>query len=312
MHLPIIFTFLIISVVVFKSIFFDRQSKWIILLRECSIKVAYKEIDNELAILVEKFFKEGRIDVYPSKGKRGGAYCIGIKPQLPVYILLNYNKQTHDILTIAHELGHGINDELIGTNQNSLNYGTPLSTAEVASTFFEDFALENLTSNVKDEEKLYIYMDKLADDISTIFRQIALYNFELELHNTYREKSYLNSSEISDMFNKHMFAYMGEGVSKDSGCENWWVYWGHIRRPFYVYSYASGLLISKSLQELVREDKQNTEKIKKFLSTGLSRSPRDIFLDMNIDINDKNFWDKGLDRIEHMLNEAERIFNEQR
>ncbi len=102
-----------------------------------------------------------------------------------------------------------------------------------------------------------------------------------------------------------MAAYMGKAVEQSAGSENWWVYWSHIRYFFYVYSYASGLLISKSLQNSVKQDPAFIIKVKEFLSAGLSDSPKNIFHRLGIDISDRQFWNKGLDEVEKLLDEAE-------
>jgi oligoendopeptidase F len=148
-------------------------------------------------------------------------------------------------------------------------------------------------------------VSQLDDQIATIFRQIALYRFEQELHRDFRIKGYLSQEEIGKLFLKHMGAYMGPAVELSSGSQNWWVYWMHIRMFFYVYSYASGLLISKALQAKVREDKAFISKVKIFLSTGVSKSPKDIFSEMGIDITDRAFWYQGLDEIERLLQDTE-------
>ena len=100
---------------------------------------------------------------------------------------------------------------------------------------------------------------------------------------------------------------MGKFVEQSKGSENWWVHWWHIREYFYVYSYASGLLISKALQRMVRSDKSNIEKVKQFLSMGLSKSPKEIFAGIGIDITKKEFWKEGLKEVEDLLNETEKL-----
>ncbi|HKN19035.1 MAG TPA: M3 family metallopeptidase, partial [Dissulfurispiraceae bacterium] len=207
-------------------------------------------------------------------------------------------------LTLAHELGHGINNELIRKNQNALNFGTSTATAEVASTFMEDFVLQEVLRRADDELKLSIMVKKLNDDASTIFRQVACYLFEQELHSEFRSKGYLSKKDIGDLFLKHMTAYMGPSVEQSPGSENWWVYWSHIRYFFYVYSYASGLLISKSLQHSVKENPAFISRVKEFLSAGLSDSPQNIFKRLGIDITDRGFWNKGLDEVEGLLEET--------
>lgn len=169
----------------------------------------------------------------------------------------------------------------------------------------EDFVLEKLMNEADKEMRLNLIMEKLNDDISTIFRQVAAYRFEQELHYEYRNKSYLSKEDIGKIFIKHMKSYMGDAIGYKPENENWWIYWSHFGSFFYVYSYASGLLISKSLQASVRADKSFIAKVKDFLSAGLSDSPKNIFKKMNIDITDKKFWDKGLDEVERLLKEAE-------
>jgi len=267
----------------------------------------FKGLDLEFAEIFYDMVQNGRIDVFPEKGRYGGAFCTHKRLNDPVYILLNHTEKLNDVLTLGHEMGHAINDVLISRAQNALNNDTPLSTAEVASTFMEDFVFERASAEYEPKDWLYLLMEKLNDDISTIFRQVACYKFEQELHWLYREKNYLTKDEIGQIFTKHMSAYMGETVEQSPGSQNWWVYWSHIRNFFYVYSYASGLLISKSLQSMVRQDKRSIEKVKKFLSAGLSESPKDLFTDMGIDISNAKFWNQGLNEVEGLLKEAESL-----
>ena len=264
------------------------------------------KLDPQFADIFAAFIKNGQIDAYPKKGKDSGAFCIHQLMTQPTYILLNHTGKLHDVLTIAHELGHGINNELIREKQHALDFGTPTSTAEVASTFMEDFVLEEILRTAGDELRLAIMMQKLNDDVSSIFRQVACYRFEQELHRDFRQKGYLSKEELGALFRKHMEAYMGDAVEQSPGSENWWVYWSHIRYFFYVYSYASGLLISKSLQNNVKQDPAFITKVKEFLSAGLSDSPKNIFSRRGIDIADRQFWGKGLDEVERLLNETTR------
>jgi oligoendopeptidase F len=267
----------------------------------------FKALDQSFFDIFDDMIKNGRIDVYPEKGRCGDAFCTHKRLQDPVYILLTHTDKLNDVLTLGHEMGHAINNVLIARTQNALNNDTPISTAEVASTFMEDFVFEKASKDYSSKDRLYLIMEKLNDDVSTIFRQVACYKFEQELHKSFREKNYLTKEEIGELFTKQMKSYMGDWVEQTPGCENWWVYWSHIRAFFYVYSYASGLLISKSLQNMVRGDKTQIDKVKKFLSAGLSESPKKLFMDMGIDISDVKFWNRGLDEIETLLKEAESL-----
>ena len=267
----------------------------------------FTHLDPEFGQVFSQFVTHHQIDVYPAKGKSDGAFCAPGSLVLPTYILLNHTGVLKDVLTLAHEAGHGINNELMKRTQNALNFGSPLSTAEVASTFFEDIVLQKLIANADDETKLSLLAKKLDDDVATIFRQTACYLFERELHQEFRKKGYLGQVEIGQLFQKHMAAYMGPAVTQSPGSENWWIYWGHIRRFFYVYTYASGLLISKSLQASVKKDKTFITKVKKFLSIGSSQSPQEIFADLGIDITQKTFWETGLAEVEALLIEVESL-----
>ncbi len=268
------------------------------------------KLDRQFGEIFSGFVKNGQIDAYPRKGKNTGAFCMHHLMAQPTYILLNHTGKLHDVLTIAHETGHGINNELIRARQHALDFGTPTSTAEVASTFMEDFVLDQVLRAADEELRLAIMMAKLNDDVSSIFRQVACYRFEQELHALFRSKGYLSKDEIGTLFRKHMAAYMGDAVEQSAGSQNWWVYWSHIRYFFYVYSYASGLLISKSLQNSVKKDRQFIDKVKEFLSAGFSDTPKNIFKKLGIDITDKRFWDTGLDEVQTLLEDTTRLAQE--
>ena len=271
------------------------------------VRKVFRRLDTKFADILDMFIRNGHFDVYPRKGKTSGAFCAHHLISQPTYILLNHTNRLNDVLTLAHELGHGINNELIRAGQNALNFGTPLSTAEVASTFMEDFVLQDILKSADEELRLSIMMMRLNDEVSTIFRQVACYRFEQELHQEFRRKGYLSQEDIGQLFRKHMASYMGKSVEQSPGSENWWVYWSHIRSFFYVYSYASGLLISKSLQNSVKADPKFIGKVKEFLSAGLSDSPKNIFYKLGIDIGDKRFWDKGIAEVESLLEETTRL-----
>jgi oligoendopeptidase F len=283
------------------------QSKWSYDKAVEMVKDSLSSVDSEFGRIFMDFVNNKQIDVYSKPNKSAGAFCAHDLPQNPTYILLNHNDTLNDVLTLAHEVGHGINNELIKKAQPSHYFDTPLSTAEVASTFMEDFVLADLGKEVTDEERLALYMMKLNDDVSTIFRQVACYSFEQQLHQQFRERGYLNKEDIGRIFETEMKKYMGPAINYYEGSENWWVYWSHIRRFFYVYSYASGLLISKALQAKTRADKNFVPKVKYFLSAGTSDSPANIFRNIGIDITDPKFWQTGLKEIRDLLEETTKL-----
>jgi oligoendopeptidase F len=264
-------------------------------------------LDDELVSIFNQFVSGGNIDPFPSQGKRPGAFAMAVLPSQPSYILLNHTNRLNDVLTLAHEVGHGINNELVRGKQNSLYFDTPLSTAEVASTFMEDFVLDEILKEADDELRLAIMMMKLNSDISTIIRQVAAYRFEQELHVEYRKRGYLAQDEIGELFSGHMQSYMGDSVEQSEGSENWWVYWSHLRAFFYNYSYASGLLISKSLQAKTKADPKFIHEVKGFLSAGTSDSPQNIFAKLGIDITQASFWQQGIDEVRTLLDQTREL-----
>lgn len=270
------------------------------------VEATFRELHPDFGDKVRAFDTEGRIDVFPRQGKSGGAFCSYVAAKLPVYVLLNHTDRLRDALVIAHELGHGLNGEYMSV-ESELNYGGPTSTAEVASTFFEDFVLQKLLAEADDETKLSLLMQQVTDEVSTIFRQVALYRFEQALHTTFRKDGYLDATTISTLFTKELQAYLGSAVEMTPGCETRWTDWPHIRYFFYVYSYASGLLISKALQASVRRDPRFIEQVKVFLSSGSSRSPYALFKELGLDIKQADFWNTGLDEIEQHLDEVTKL-----
>lgn len=273
----------------------------------------FNSLDKEFGQILNRYRQKGQFDVFPGIGKRGGAFCADALMVQPSYVLLNFTQKLRDVLTLAHEMGHAINNELMKPLESALDFATHLSVAEVASTFMEDFVLQELLLGSNAEQKLSLLVQKLDNDISTIFRQVAAYNFEKALHHRFRETGYLSKEQIGELFSLHMASYMGPGVEQSSGSENWWVYWSHFRSFFYVYSYASGLLISKSLQARVKQDPTFIKQVKLILSAGSSDSPKNIFQKYaGIDISHPQFWTKGLDEVESLLMETEKLYEEVR
>lgn len=263
------------------------------------------DLDEEFYKIYTNFFEQGRVDVYPKIGKSNGAFCTSSGKRNPTYILLNFTGKMQDCFTLAHETGHGIND-VLARNQSELNFGTVLSTAEVASTFMEDFVWSRLYKEAVGIDKFVMLMQKIEDNIATIFIQVACYMFEQQLHIKFREKGYLSKEDISEIFLASFKTLYGDSVEIET-TKLKWVTWSHIRTFFYVYSYASGLLISKSLQASVKKDKNYIKNVKEFLSSGTSQSPRDIFMNLGIDITKSDFWDSGLNEIKDLIEEAKEL-----
>jgi oligoendopeptidase F len=271
------------------------------------IKKSFGKIDQRYVEMFESFLKNRQIDVYPKNGKKGGAYSWG-NGKLPTYILLNHVDNIRSVETLAHELGHSIHSEL-SKSQPSHYRGYSMAVAEVASTFFEQVVVSELENELTAQENMILLHNKILGDIATIFRQIACFNFELELHEKVRETGQLAKDDIAALMSKHLKSYVGGAMDVTSKDGYFFVNWMHIRRFFYVYSYAYGQLISRALFEKWKEDPTYAKKIEQFLSAGGSMSPRDIFKKIGIDTSDPKFFALGLKGIERDIDRLEKLYN---
>lgn len=262
-------------------------------------------IDKDYLAFFDRFLENGQLDVYPKKGKHGGAYCWGMG-QLPIFVLLNHSNDIRSLETLAHEMGHAIHGEL-GRQQPPLYRGHSTSTAEVASTFFEQTVSEEIEKRLSPKEKIVLLHNKILGDMSTIFRQIACFNFEHELHREIRRKGKVSKDEMADLMSKHMRAYMGDAVEVTRDDGYFFVNWLHIRNFFYVYTYAYGQLISRAMYEKWKENPSYAEKIKQFLSAGKSTSPENIFKMIGIDTSRPAFFEAGLKAIDRDITKLEKL-----
>jgi oligoendopeptidase F len=247
----------------------------------------------------------GQMDVYPKRGKSGGAFCasgVGV----PTMVLLNHIDTFESLKTLAHEMGHAIHAER-AKQERPLYQGHPISTAETASTFFETAALNRIIATLPKEEQIIALHDKIQDNIATVFRQIACFRFEQALHDAIRKDGYVPKERIADLMNEYMGSYLGPVVTLEQADGYFFTHWSHIRRFFYVYSYAYGQLISSALHRHLEKDPAFIKKVDGFLSAGESRSPYDIFKACGLDTNKPAIFKEGLAAIEADVKELERL-----
>lgn len=269
------------------------------------VKDAFVHIDPQYSATLMRYIKDGQLDIFPRKGKRGGAYCAS-NGLLPVLIMLNHTDDIRSLETLAHEMGHAFHYEA-SKHQAPLYRVYSTAVAEVASTFFEQAAAAALEEKLSPRERIILLHNKIKSDIMTIFAQIALFNFELALHKRIRREGQLSKEEIAKLMSEHLRSYMGEicDVTDDDGY--FFVRLAHIRWHFYVYSYAFGQLVSRALFEKWKEDKSYAKKIAQFLSAGGSMSPKDIFKSIGVDTTDPKFFLSGLKAIEKDIDRLERL-----
>lgn len=269
------------------------------------IREIFYSLDSVYGRIFDDMVANGQIDVYPKTGKGGGAYCAG-GAGVPTMVLLNHVDSFNSLLTLAHEMGHAIHTER-SKEQPLIYQGYTTSVAETASTFFESFVFEEIFKTLSGKEQMIALHDKINDDISTVFRQIAFFNFENELHTRIRAEGFLPKEEIAKLLNAHLQRYLGPAVSLDERDGYFFVYVTHFRRPFYVYSYTYGQLISKALVARVQEDPEYIRQVDTFLTAGKARSPEQIFADIGIDTTNPEFFQEGLQRIATDIKELERL-----
>jgi oligoendopeptidase F len=205
-------------------------------------------------------------------------------------------------------MGHAIHSEL-SKSQPVIYQSYSTSTAETASTFFEQFVFERLIQDFSQKEKIIALHNQLQQDINTVFRQIALFNFELDLHNQIREKGYLSAHRIAQLLNKHMQTYLGPLFKLNDLDGKSFIIWPHIRYFFYTYTYAFGHLVSKALVNQVKEKPQNIQKVKQFLAAGGSNNPQHIFQEIDINITQPNFFTQGLEVVKEDLEKLKMLIN---
>lgn len=269
------------------------------------ISRAFNRVDEKYENIFSDYLKNGQIDVYPKKGKKGGAYCWGVYG-LPTFVLLNHTNNYNSVLTLGHEMGHAIHTEM-SHSQSGIYADYTMSVAETASTLFENFVFEEVFEKLSKKERIVALHNKINDAVATIFRQIACFNFEKELHETIRREGYCSKEKIAIIMNKHMKSYMGPIVDLKEEDGYFFANWSHIRRFFYVYSYAYGHLISSALYSEYKKDKSFKNKIEMFLKAGGSKSPEDIFADIGIDIRNPKFFENGIKLIEEDIKRLEKL-----
>lgn len=267
---------------------------------------AYTDFSPEAGRIVREFFDKNWIDAEVRMGKTGGAFSASTVPSAHPYILMNYTDRMRDAMTLAHELGHGLH-QYLSRQAGYLQCDTPLTTAEMASTFGEILTFRRLLKETQDPKvQLALLCGKLEDSFATIFRQIVLTRFEQKLHEARRAQGELTPEQINQLWldaNRLMF---GNSVKLTDDYGWWWLYIGHfIHMPFYCYAYAFGeLLVLALYQKYQREGDAFVPKYLELLASGGAESPPKLLAPLGVDINDPNFWNTGLEFLGNLVTQA--------
>ncbi len=259
--------------------------------------------------VTRRFFDEHAIDAPPRPHKRGGAFCAYTVPSVHPYVMLNYTATRRDVLTMAHELGHGLHAAL-AQPQGIFHHSTPLTLAETASVFGEELVFGRMLQDVTDEQtKLGLLAERVDGAIATVFRQMAMNRFEHLIHTRRRAEGELSTDRICDTWVETQAELFGDSVEITGGYRRWWSYVPHfINTPGYVYAYAYGLLLALSVySRYLSEGDSFVPRYIELLSAGGSRSPEQLAEIVGIDLTDPGFWDSGLALVEEQLREAEEL-----
>jgi oligoendopeptidase F len=281
-----------------KPFSFDEARKVILSAFE-SFTPAFRQIASE-------FFAKRWIDAEIRKGKRGGAFCASYSPQLHPYILCNYDNNLRDVMTVAHELGHGLHGYL-SRKQNLFNYDTPLTTAETASVFAEMLVFDHLLAQQNNPQvQIALLAGKIEDIFATVFRQNVLTRFEQMVFNARKEKR-LTEDLVGTLWLEANGKYYGEAIEIPDGYRWGWSYIPHfIHSRFYCYSYVFGQLLVLALYRVYKDE--GNEFVAKYLTlleAGGSESPEALLKPLGIDIHDAAFWRKGFQEIEGLVKRLE-------
>jgi oligoendopeptidase F len=268
---------------------------------------AYQSFSGDLGSLVQRFFDESWIDGPVRPGKRGGAFCSYGVPSVHPYVLLNYTYLRRDVLTLAHELGHGVHAAL-GAKQGVFHMATPLTLAETASVFGETLVFGRLLEAAPSaESRLSLLAESIEGSIATVFRQVAMNRFEHLVHTARRDEGELSVDRFGELWTQSQEELLGDAVDVTEGYRSWWSYVPHfIASPGYVYAYAYGQLLALAVYGRYEEEGPGfADDYLRLLSAGGSRSPEELGAIVGVDLADPGFWDKGLDIVERKLDAAE-------
>jgi oligoendopeptidase F len=273
------------------------------------VEESYEAFSPRAGSIVREFFDKRWIDAELRMGKRGGAFSSSGVPSVHPYILMSFTDKLRDIMTLAHELGHGLH-QYLSRPVGYLQCDTPLTTAEMASVFGEMLTFQRLLERYREPRtRLALLCSKIEDGFATVFRQVVLTRFEQALHQARREKGELRTEDINEMWLAANRPMHGDAIQLTEDYGWWWLYIGHfIHVPFYCYAYAFGeLLVLALVQKYKQDGAAFVPRYLELLSSGGSDAPHVLLAKLGVDVNDPAFWGLGLVLLDNMVSEAESL-----
>jgi len=268
---------------------------------------SFADFSGVLADGARRFFDERWIDAPVRPAKRGGAFCAYTVPSVHPYVMLNYTSKRRDVLTLAHELGHGLHAYL-AIDRGVFEQHTPLTVCETASVFGETLVFRRLLDETHEpESRLALLAENIEGSIATVFRQVAMNRFEDLAHTARREEGELSLERIGDLWASSQEELLGDAVQVTDNYRSWWSYIPHfIGTPGYVYAYAYGQLLALSVYgRYLEEGESFVPRYLEMLAAGGSRSPEELAAIAGLDLTDPGFWRSGLQLVDDQLGQAE-------
>ena len=275
------------------------------------VRGAFSDFSTEVGDVVERFFRESWIDAPPRENKRPGAFCATNVPEVHPYVFMNFTGDRRSVLTLAHELGHGLHGYL-AQPLGLFNANTPLTTAETASVFAEALTFKRLLALEEDpRRRLNLLAGRIEDSIATVFRQIAMNRFEDHVHTSRRDEGELSPEKFEELWLGTQSTMFADSVDID-GYGIWWSYIPHfIGTPGYVYAYSYGFLFALSIfRKYELEGDSMVESYLDLLRAGGSKPPQELAEMVGLDLTDPEIWDAGIDALAAELDEAEALAGE--
>lgn len=269
---------------------------------------AFTSFHPELGARADEFFSSNWIDAEPRNGKQGGAFCSYNTPDTHPVVFMNYLCKLDDVMTLAHELGHGAHASFSRT-QNYFNFHGTLPLAELASTFGEMLVFERIVADATERDKTALYAEKIESIFATVFRQAALFSFEVRAHNARRDEGEVSAERFGDIWQEELQRMFGTSIKLGEQHRRWWMMIGHFFfAPFYVYAYSFGELLALSLYQAAKKGgAEFAARYIDLLKKGGSETPEELMAFVGVDINSREFWQGGFDAIESFVTEFERL-----
>ena len=269
---------------------------------------AYDAFEPTMKEVAGRFFDEDWIDAEPREGKDSGAFSHPVVPSAHPYILMNFHGKARDVMTLAHELGHGVH-QVLAADQGALMSDTPLTTAETASVFGEMLTFRKMVDSESSAQRRRILLaGKVEDMLNTVVRQVSFHEFERHVHDE-RKQGELSVERLGEIWMKVQTESLGPSIRLDDSYKNYWAYIPHfVHTPFYVYAYAFGDCLVNSLYDVFAGGHEGFQKkYLEMLAAGGTKRHKELLAPFGLDASDPKFWDRGLNVVSGFIDELEAL-----